>query len=287
MQQIIRYFHPVTAQSEAYRQVYIEIPPCSALAPYVACFWAPRQQTNHVTADGQMLIVPDACMDIIFTRTSVGLSALYSGLDGTPFYSTAGTPEKPQIFFAVRFHFWAVHLFTGADLRGGVPAAMEALFDGWHAELEGILLANETLPERIHAVETFLLSHLNTDLQSPDLLNAVHGLVHSKGALAIPALSSAACLSQRQLERHFMRHIGVSMKKIAGIVRYQNVWRDALATPRFDVQEAVHRYGYTDQAHLLNTFKRHHGLTLTQALALARCGSDVANLQYNTTSLIV
>lgn len=275
MKQISRHFRPVTAQSDVYRTLYVEIAPCPALAPYVACFWAPRDGVD-VSKSRPLLVVPDACMDIMFRQTETGLHAQYSGLDDGPFISTGQAP----LLLGVRFHFWAVHLFTGADLQGGMPGAMEAYFDGWQPHMEEIFLRHQGLMERVHAIEAFLLARLNPDLQSPSMLNAIHALVRSHGALPIRALCADATMSQRQLERHFVRHVGVSMKKMAGIVRYQNVWQDALLHPGFDVQNAIHRYGYVDQAHLLNTFKRYHGITLRQALVLARQGvRDVENIQ--------
>ena len=48
-------------------------------------------------------------------------------------------------------------------------------------------------------------------------------------------------------------------KKIASLVRYQNVWREIVTSESFNAQNAVYRYGYTDQAHLLKEFRRFHG----------------------------
>ena len=44
-----------------------------------------------------------------------------------------------------------------------------------------------------------------------------------------------------------------------------------------DRQDAVLKYGFTDEAHLLREFKRYHGMGLRKARALAL--ADVAKLQ--------
>ncbi len=50
-------------------------------------------------------------------------------------------------------------------------------------------------------------------------------------------------------------------RTLAGLIRYQCLWRSLLTDPRWDVQDAVARFGFADQAHLLRSFKKYHGLT--------------------------
>jgi AraC-like DNA-binding protein len=67
------------------------------------------------------------------------------------------------------------------------------------------------------------------------------------------------------MERLFLEHIGISIKKISSLVRYQNVWQDIAYSRVFDIQDLVEKYGYTDQSHLLNEFTKYHGITPKQA----------------------
>lgn len=57
------------------------------------------------------------------------------------------------------------------------------------------------------------------------------------------------------------------MKRTASLVRYQNVWREIVGQKEFRIQDAVYRYGYSDQSHLLNEFRRFHGVWPDQAKA--------------------
>ena len=79
-----------------------------------------------------------------------------------------------------------------------------------------------------------------------------------------------SCVSQRQMERIFLKEAGLPIKRIAGMVRYQNVWREMAFREAFDIQDAVYRYGYTDQAHLLKEFRRYHGMAPEEARRIAR-----------------
>ncbi len=82
-------------------------------------------------------------------------------------------------------------------------------------------------------------------------------------------LCGYTAVSQRQLERLFADYVGISPKKLAGLIRYQYLWRDILRYGTSDIQDAVFRYGYADQAHLLNDFRKYHDTTPARARSLA------------------
>lgn len=91
-----------------------------------------------------------------------------------------------------------------------------------------------------------------------DLLKPIGYLLRSKGRSRVKDISGYSSLSQRQSGRIFKQEIGISIKRTASLVHYQNVWREV-------IQEAAVRYGYADQSHLLGEFKRFHGLYPSQA----------------------
>lgn len=64
---------------------------------------------------------------------------------------------------------------------------------------------------------------------------------------------------------------------MSNLVRYQFLWRDILLEKDFDVLSAVHKYGYSDQSHLLREFKRYHSMDIQEARNLAI--HDVVNIQ--------
>jgi AraC-like DNA-binding protein len=78
----------------------------------------------------------------------------------------------------------------------------------------------------------------------------------------------------------FLEYIGAGPKKLAGLVRYQYLWQDIVQNGSFDIQDAVFRYAYTDQAHLLNDFRKYHAMTPARARAMAMCVPDDGFLQY-------
>jgi AraC-like DNA-binding protein len=64
------------------------------------------------------------------------------------------------------------------------------------------------------------------------------------------------------MERKFKEYVGIAPKKFADIVRLQNFLK-ALKRQSDDcpLTEIVYNFGYYDQAHLNNYFKRNTGVT--------------------------
>ena len=97
----------------------------------------------------------------------------------------------------------------------------------------------------------------------------IHNILTNKGYIDVSKLAKEAFVSTRQLERLFHEYVGITPKKLSNLIRYQFLWRDILCEPDFDVLSAVHKYGYTDQSHLLREFKRYHSMDIHEARTIA------------------
>ena len=107
--------------------------------------------------------------------------------------------------------------------------------------------------------------------------NAVNNILMHKGSLEISNLAKESFVSSRQLERLFHEYVGITPKKLSNLVRYQFLWRDILCNSNFNIMDAVHRYGYSDQSHLLHEFKRYHSMDIQSAKMMAM--NNVENIQ--------
>jgi AraC-like DNA-binding protein len=253
---------------------YIECLPCDALKPFISCFWGTQEPLcdKETIVSKPTLVIPDTCMDIIFMIDSATntVSAHYIGISDEPFLAHANSQVSVSCF-AIRFHFWAVHLFADTSIQNSLNTSqdIEFYFSGWKNYFENMLTQTHTLSERITMSEKFLLSKLNLDKCNTNVLNAIYCILKSNGTQPIKEVSAYTVLSQRQLERLFLKHIGISAKKVSNLVRYQKVWQDVLYSQNFNVYDAVEKYRYTDQSHLLNEFTKYHSVTPTQAKNLA------------------
>lgn len=263
----ITQYRPLTARPFLRNRTYEEHIPCKPLRPYVRCFWS--SEGIEGDRDEQLIrVIPDTCMDIIidmnYTKQTVK-SMLYGIQDDTVMVGQ-GKEKETVLRFAVRFPFWAVRRFLKLDMNGLCNQALdlELLMPGCNTEFEKLLYCR-SLEELIACMETYLLGNFQPEGYNPNLYNSIEYLLRSKGRARVSDICGYSAVSQRQMERMFKQEVGISIKRTASLVRYQNVWREVILKEHFNVQEAVERYGYADQSHLLNEFKRFHGLWPSQA----------------------
>lgn len=249
----------------------MEFRPCKRLEPYVACYWMAAEEAGR-KAEGSIPVIPDTCMDVIVrvNHTRQKITGYLCGIQDRPFPSAGGEREDTVTSFAVRFYFWSAGLFfhlNWKEASNGV-IELEALGREWERLFEPFLFM-AGMADRIAVAEAFLLKRLEEASWNPVLYNSVHRILESSGSATVREICEYSCISQRQMERLFSREVGLPLKRVAGLVRYQNVWRDLVTADHFDIHSAVYRYGYTDQAHLLKEFKRFHGMTPEEAKAFA------------------
>ena len=72
-------------------------------------------------------------------------------------------------------------------------------------------------------------------------------------------IAARAGMSGRQLERKLLRCTGAGPKLLMQLMRCQMVYREVLEG-RYRALDAVERYGYADQSHLLREFRRFQGV---------------------------
>ena len=244
------------------RAGYREIAPCEALKPYIRCFWTERHTARDV------LVIPDTCMDIIFKFGENGeADGFFCALDERSYYSE----NKGAELFGIRFYAWTAQLFSRRDLSGSGGRAFpaEEYFDG-ASELKKETEGCTDFEKRASASEKWLIKNLEKIRVNNDLLNAVDIMIDNRGALEISELCAYTAVSPRQLERLFARTMGASPKAFSGLVRYQLLWREMVTSGAFNVLDAVEKYGYSDQAHLLNDFRKRHLMYPKQACEYAR-----------------
>lgn len=213
-------------------------------------------------------VTPDVCMDIIFTVDDMAqrIENMFCGINDTYFQAQAASTENFSVF-AVRFYAWAAAAFAQEGLQGTKNQfyVVGVHFEKLKMNLEPLLWEQGSMQGRVPAAERILLSLLRPSRLDSLLLRAVDKMIESRGNLKILELATDLHISSRQMERIFHKNIGCTPKKMAELIRYQYVWQEACFNPQFQVLDAVHKFGYTDQAHLLHNFQQIHGMALTQA----------------------
>lgn len=277
------FYYPLTATPFKKNILYTEMMPCKELYSYVRCFWGTEQPVIQVTNDNEPeIVIPDTCVDIIYhiDYTDNTVSGGFCGINDHSFYAYGeGKAEHSVATFAIRFYAWSAYAFAEDSLKSTVNGYFEvgSRYEWLDRIIRPKLLELKTLQEKAAFVEQLLLKRASNVRENKTVDNTMQNILISKGLLEVSDLAKASFISTRQLERLFHEYIGVTPKRLCNLIRYQFLWRDILCDPNFNILNAVFKYGYTDQSHLLREFKRYHSMDIHSAKAMAF--KDVENIQ--------
>lgn len=272
-----RLYFPITATPFERSVYYSELPPCYALKPYIRCFWGSSGQVLSGGHDGENhgIVIPDTCMDIIFDfdLRSGKIIGSFCAIDENSYRSASREPSFCSTF-AIRFYSWTAALFSCGDFTGSKNKVFEPdrFFKGITSDLGAKLFETDSLEKRAGIAEEYLLKKLDFKRFDINLMNSVYDIINSGGRMTVGEICSKNALSERRLERLFAENIGAPPKTFITLVRYQLLWQEICSKGRFDALDLAYKYGYFDQSHLLNDFKKHHGMTPAQAIKFSRGG---------------
>lgn len=265
-------YNPITATPFTCSNNYMEFVPCDALKPYIRCFWGTKKPVNQEKTYSKTngIVTPDTCMDIMFhiDFTNNRIHNSFCGINDRTFSTTNYNDTEKTIFsFAIRFYAWSVPMFSEEKMCDTRNAHFNV---GYHfskikKEMETILFDVSDVYELIPKVEKILIRNYNIKHENTLVLQAVEKILRSRGTLLVGELKNNLHISDRQLERLFREYVGVTPKSLAAMVRYQYLWNDIIFCKQFDIQDAVYKYGYSDQAHLCHDFKKYHSMNIADA----------------------
>jgi AraC-like DNA-binding protein len=117
--------------------------------------------------------------------------------------------------------------------------------------------------ERVAATDRFLLRRLRRAAAPLDVVaHAVARLARADGrGDRVSALAADLACSERTLRRRFHDALGLPVKTFARITRFRRAHAFLQSRARAHWAEAVVRYGYVDQAHLIRDYREFAGTT--------------------------
>lgn len=265
-------YYPITSLPGMHTKSHIEIPPCEALRPYIRCFWGTAVPLKNFERHNRP-VIPDTCMDILFETnySSNKYSGRFLALDEGTYDSGIINNTDVVSVFAIRFYAWSAILFSDNSMKNSKNLCFDTddFFRGLQTELEPYLCAAIPFKSKISAAEKILMNRLKINRLNNDLMNGIYYIINNSGNIKISEICDYTAVSKKKLERLFNENMGISPKSIQSLIRYQLLWQDIYLQRGFDVFDAVLKYGYCDQAHLLNDFKRRHSMTPKDALKFA------------------
>lgn len=230
---------------------FIECKPTVALLPFVDAFWLVKQGAPKTAR-----ILPDGCQDVVVDTHNPALSQVIGTI---PRFVDANY-STPTALFGIRFKPAAlIHLIPiPQDLLYNQVVDLSAVCRPLARRIAQIEpLDPMSFSQWVAAVEPILLAQLSTP--SPfvqRVTSAVEAILQAKGQIRVGSLTSQLCLSERQLERHFVQQVGMAPKRLIDLVRFRALTHLLQEHSHLSLAEIAFRAGYYDSAHLTRVCKQ-------------------------------
>lgn len=251
--------------------------PCRALRHLVKCYWLVESPASVPGA--VETVVPDGCMEMIF-HFGAPLSEAKAGLAPAvhPRAFVGGQIREAIDLHAtgaigmlgVRFHPYGAHplLEVSMDEIAERTVDLTDLAGPRARALVERLREAGDHETRFALAEGFLLALLD-HARDPDSLTrrAVGLLAAAEGGTSVRDVARALAVSERHLNRRLHRHVGLSAKSLARILRLQRALRAVRSGEAATLTDAASAAGYFDQAHFIKDFRAFCGTTPSRFLA--------------------
>jgi AraC-like DNA-binding protein len=224
--------------------MYREQAPEAQLRGWLQCTWTHR-------GAGSVLIVPDACVDLLW--------------DGQALW-VAGPDTRPVREQVCGLTIHGVRLRTGCA-QAVLGTSASALCNG-RMPLSELWEVGPWLEALQREPPARVLSQMVRPRQPPDpLIEALVARLESDPARRIALLARELGVSERQLNRRCTDAVGYGPKLLGRILRMQNVARALRAGASENLARLALRFGFTDQAHLGHEAAELYGTTPTRLRA--------------------
>lgn len=227
------------------------------------------------TASGMHRVLPDGRIDLL-VHFQITADAQISDLQfiiAGPSTRYFDVPVQPgAAFIGVRFRAgW------GGACLGVQPAAL------CDSTLTGAAVAERLGPYAAQLLQAQDIATLHSTLRhaadalaataqasaSAQTLEAIDLLHIAGGRLPIAELARRAASSERSLRRAMQQAVGLPVKTLASILRFQRTVRLLRADPTLSLSAAATEGGYSDHAHMAREFRRFGGFSPSERSILA------------------
>jgi AraC-like DNA-binding protein len=247
---------------------YRELRPRQPLDRFIRCFWFLEGEAAGSNGEPQK-ILPDGCMEMVIhigapfcrVRDAAVQTQSAAFLVGQLTGCLLLEPHGFVHVMGVRFTPPGTSAFMRFDLSGiqDEEVTFEELWGARGRSLQDAVIHAPSDEERVRIVENFLVGQFSGGEYDARLEQAVRIIQRNQSGTTVAGISKRVGLCERQLDRQFMRKIGMSPKALLRTVRFQNLLQLARSGAATRWASLAADCGFYDQAHLIREFKRFSG----------------------------
>lgn len=223
---------------------YRIIKPDQSIAHFVYCF----SSLQNLSSQKEGVVIPNGKIDLLFCKTqSNNLQIVLMGLETKP----KPMPKLDiEFFFAISFNPLALEYILHQSIAEFVDSGLALPNDFWDFnihDLDDFELFCEKASRKIHS-----LLHKEIDDRKLKLFNLIF---ETDGEISIKELSEKIVWEERQINRYFKKHLGISLKYYCNILRFQ--------ASLFHIKDGnlYPQLNFTDQSHFIKEIKKLSGVS--------------------------
>ncbi|BCL73346.1 AraC family transcriptional regulator [Vibrio nigripulchritudo] len=250
---------------------YQTFQPHPDLESLISCYWT--LEVPEMEETQRQRIIPDGNIEMAFilgddikrytSEDSFILQprAMVLGHIIDPFYIEAtGRVDT----FAIRFYPYGFANFITVPIKvlENTETPLAQLFDEKTAnQLEQDIIRAADTKQRIEVIESFLLNKLSEQKTVDNIVKTtIDTLFATKGSTSISKILKEDPSKRRQLERMFVKQIGVSPKQLGKLIRIQSALKMMLNQEE-NLTQIAYQNDYYDQSHFIKDFKEFTGVS--------------------------
>lgn len=245
--------------------MFKKIAPHPALDKNIEYYWIEE------SIDSKEIILPDGSMFIVFNLANPLTSVENNGIKHTinqegyiigphKSYFTFENKSERKII-GIKFHHGTPFHLVKTSMSHFVDQVirLENVINGKAISTLSKLISAKSLYGIKSILDSFLLSSIDRSKINPTVMKTIHDIGKYDHSISIKELSQNLNVSQKHLINLFKDQVGLSPKFFQRIVKFQGVISMVKNGNTFDWPELAYRFGYYDQAHLINDFKYFSG----------------------------
>lgn len=248
---------------------YKEYEPSALMKPFIDCFWTCHTDGEREQLSDNVRCFPSGMLEWIIHVKGPASNGCYKG---------KWEPYPRSMFCGITDHAVTWNMYGDSELLGIrlTPEGMMQLFQtsvsfifNYYTDAEKFLGNDRTeviekiitaadIKERMFLVESFIHSQLKHDAVQRNYFAEAMKLLRDEEVIEIADVSKQVFVGERQLQRAFKSHLGISPKNYHRLMRLKKAHLNGLINAG-SFTTMAYQLGYADAAHFSRDFKTYFG----------------------------